>query len=65
MQKIHRTARIGVLIDHDDRQAIEKACVARGEDLSSFIRRSIKKELIVLGCYSDEDATVLGMVEAE
>ncbi len=60
-----KAARIGVLLDLNDRQTMEQACHARGEDISSFVRRAIKKELIALGCRPDEDATVLGMRKGE
>lgn len=59
-----KTARIGILIDPKDRQTMEQACETRGEDISSFVRRAIKKELIALGCNPAEDAQVLGLLEA-
>jgi uncharacterized protein (DUF1778 family) len=36
---------IGVRIAAEDRELLEKVCQAKGEDLSDFVRRSIKKEI--------------------
>lgn len=54
-------ARIGVLLDPKDRGLIEEACATRGEDISSFVRRAIKKELASLGYYPVEINQVLGI----
>jgi uncharacterized protein (DUF1778 family) len=45
---------VGVRITEADRQLLAKVCQARGEDLSDFIRRAIKKELASLSYYPQE-----------
>jgi hypothetical protein len=50
-----------VRIDPRDRILIDKVCKARGEDLSDFVRLSIKKELASLSYYSDENRKALGL----
>jgi len=43
---------------------LNAVCKARGEDLSDFIRRSIRKELASLGFLSDEQKKALGIKRA-
>jgi len=50
-----------VRISSKDRELIEKACKIRGEDLSSFTRRAIKKELALLGLYNEDELKILGI----
>jgi hypothetical protein len=52
---------IGVRISVKDRQLIQRVCRARGEDLSDFVRRSIKKELALLSYLPAEDMKALGI----
>ena len=52
---------IGVRVDQKDRELLEKVCKARGEDLSDFIRRAIRKELASLSFYSDDIKKALGV----
>jgi len=52
---------IRVRISSKDRELIEKVCKVRGEDLSSFTRRALKKELAVLGIYKQGELTILGI----
>ena len=52
---------LGVRVTAEDRQLLEKVCKARGEDISDFIRRAVRKELAILGCYSDEVKKALGV----
>jgi hypothetical protein len=40
---------------------LEKVCEARGEDLSNFVRRAIKKELAGLSYYPEETKKALGI----
>jgi hypothetical protein len=56
---------IGVRISVKDRQLIQRVCRARGEDLSDFVRRSIKKELALLSYISAEDMKALGIQTGE
>jgi len=55
--------RLGVRVTSKDRKLLEKVCRARGEDLSDFIRRSIKKELASLSFLPAEDKKALGIKE--
>jgi len=52
---------IRVRISSNDRELIEKACKIRGEDLSTFTRRALKKELAILGIYNEGELTILGI----
>jgi hypothetical protein len=52
---------VGVRLSSEDRKLLDKVTQARGEDKSDFIRRSIKKELAVLGFLSLDDRKALGM----
>ena len=54
---------IGVRLREEDRKLLEKVCRARGEDLSNFIRRSIRKELASLSYYSEEEKKALGVTK--
>jgi len=53
--------RIGIIIEPEDRTLIEKVCHARGELISSFVRRAIKKELASLSFYDAETKKALGI----
>ena len=53
--------RIGVKIEVEDRKLIEKVCQARGEQISDFVRRAIKKELASLSFYNEEVKKALGI----
>lgn len=52
---------IGVRIPVEDRELLDKVCKARGEDLSDFVRRAIRKELASLSFYSEETKKALGI----
>ncbi len=52
---------VGVRLPEGDKALLEKVCKARGEDLSDFIRRSIRKELASLSYLTDDDKKALGM----
>ena len=45
----------------EDKTLLEKVCKARGEDVSDFVRRSIRKELASLSFLSPADEQALGM----
>lgn len=53
--------RIGLRIDQEDRQLLEKVCKARGEQISDFVRMAIKKELASLSYYPEETKKALGV----
>jgi len=52
---------VGLRIEPADRQLLEKVCKARGEDMSDFVRRAIKKELASLSFYNQETKKALGI----
>jgi hypothetical protein len=52
---------ITVRMKQKDRKLLEKVCDARGEDLSHFIRRAIRKELASLSFYPEETEKALGL----
>jgi uncharacterized protein (DUF1778 family) len=57
--------RIGIKIETEDRVLLERVCQARGEQISSFVRRAIKKELASLSYYPAETKKALGISEAQ
>jgi len=54
-------ASISLWITEEDRKLLRSVCEARGENLSSFIRRSVRKELASLSFYSDDMKKALGV----
>jgi uncharacterized protein (DUF1778 family) len=54
---------LGVRVTLEDRRLLETVCKARGEDLSDFMRRAIRKELASLSYLSDEQKKALGMAK--
>ena len=53
--------RIGVIVIQEDRKRLEKVCEARGELLSNFIRRAIRKEFAVFGLLTEEEVKFLNV----
>lgn len=51
---------VGFRIDPADRQLLKKVCKARGENMSDFARRAIKRELASLSYYNQETKKALG-----
>jgi hypothetical protein len=45
----------------EDVDLVKKVCRFRGEDLSDFVRRSVKKELARLSYLSEEEKKALGI----
>jgi len=45
----------------EDIELIKKVCKARGEQVSDFVRRSVRKELARLCYLSNEERKALGM----
>ena len=56
---------VGVRMPIEDRELLKKVCKLRREDVSDFVRRSVRKELASLGFLTIEDAKALGMVAPE
>lgn len=54
---------IGVRVTSRDRKLLDKVCKARGEDLSDFVRRPIRKEFAALSFLPAEDKKALGIKE--
>ena len=52
---------IGVRVSPKDRALLDKVCAARGEDLSNFVRRAIRKELANLSFYPEDVKKALGV----
>lgn len=52
---------IGVRLQPQDKELLERVCKARGEDISDFIRRAVRKELASLSYYPDETKKALGI----
>jgi hypothetical protein len=50
-------------MEPSDRALLQKVCKARGEDLSDFARRAIKKELASLSFYNQETKKALGITK--
>jgi hypothetical protein len=52
---------LGVRVTPEDKDLLEKVSKARGEDISDFVRRAIKKELASLSFLPDYDKKALGV----
>jgi uncharacterized protein (DUF1778 family) len=52
---------LGVRVSQEDRDLLDKVCKARGEDISDFVRRAIRKELAELSFLPEEDKKALGI----
>ena len=52
--------RIGFEISSNDRALVEEVCATRGEAISSFMRRVVKRELVRLGYLGDDVKRALG-----
>jgi len=52
---------IGVRMPREHIKLLKKVCKARGEDLSSFVRRAIYKELARLSFLPEEAKKALGV----
>lgn len=56
-----KTAFLGIKIEPDLKSLAEQVSKSRGEGLSSFVRRSILKELASLSFLPDEQKKALGI----
>jgi uncharacterized protein (DUF1778 family) len=52
---------IGVRFEKKDKELLERVCDARGEDISDFVRRAVRRELAALNFYPDETKKALGI----
>ena len=54
---------IGVRFRSEDKLLLQRVSNARGEDVSDFIRRAVRKELASLSYYSTDVKKALGVKE--
>jgi len=52
---------VGTRMKEEDIVLLRKVCQARGENISSFVRRSVRKELASLSFLSEMDKKALGL----
>jgi hypothetical protein len=52
---------IGVRFTVEDKELLERVSKARGEDVSDFVRRSVRKELARMSYLPAEDKKALGI----
>jgi len=52
---------VSARLSKEDKALLKKVCKDRGEDVSDFMRRSIKKELASLSFLSAEEKKALGI----
>jgi hypothetical protein len=52
---------IGVRLRAEDKALLGSVCEARGEDVSDFVRRAVKRELAILGYLSRGEKKALGI----
>ncbi|MEM1551630.1 MAG: ribbon-helix-helix protein, CopG family [Candidatus Bathyarchaeia archaeon] len=52
---------ISIRVPSAEKRLIQKLCKVRGEDVSDFVRRAIRKELAELNFLSDEHKKALGL----
>lgn len=48
-------------VSKGDRKLLDKICQARGEDLSDFVRRAIRREFAALSFLSEDEKKALGI----
>jgi hypothetical protein len=56
-----RNETVAARIEKDLKKLLEQVCKARGEDVSTFIRRSVRKELANLSYFDEADKKALGI----
>ena len=52
---------LGTRIPVSDKKLLQNVCSKRGENMSTFVRRAIRKELASLGYFEDEIRKALGV----
>ncbi|RLF07647.1 MAG: hypothetical protein DRJ69_06960 [Thermoprotei archaeon] len=50
---------VSVRLSRRDKELLDRLCEARGEEISDFIRRAIRKELARAGLLDPEEARLL------
>lgn len=56
---------VGIRLTAEDRVLLDFVCKARGEDISSFTRRALRRELAALSFYPDDVKKALGVAIKE
>lgn len=56
-----KTVLVAVRFQEKDRDLLKDVCEKRGEDMSSFVRRAVKKELATLSYYQPDTKKALGV----
>jgi len=56
---------VSVRMPLEDHILLKRVCKARGEDISDFVRRSIRKELASLSYLSNDEKKALGVKQVE
>jgi len=62
---VDKVKHVGIRLNEYDHELLVNVCEARGEELSSFVRRAIKRELASLSYYSDDVKKALGFNPVE
>ena len=60
-QNMQKTKQIGIRLESGDLTLLRRLCESRGEDMSDFVRRSIRKEMANLGFLNAADRKALGL----
>jgi len=58
---VKNSSYIGFRLAKQTKNLLEKVTLARGEDISDFVRRAVLKELASLGFLSNQQTKALGM----
>jgi len=58
---VSETVLIAIRFQEEDRDLLKEVCEKRGEDMSSFIRRAVKRELANHNYYPDATKKALGV----
>ena len=63
--KLKRSSQITIRLEHEIYSLLKRVAQARGEDVSDFVRRAIKRELARLSYLGEEERKALNVKEAE
>ena len=58
---VPKNAILGCRFEEKEAQLLRSVCKARGEDVSDFIRRSVRVQLAELGYMNEEEEKALGL----
>ena len=53
--------RIGIRLRSTDKELLNSVCEARGENISNFVRRAIRRELASLSYLTEDEKKALGI----